>query len=63
MDQLAHSHLACKVEGYVSGFAKPEDFDNERSELFLPDSLAIEIRRLCVENQPAEEGRGVDRVD
>jgi len=55
---LAHSHLATKVEGYVCGYAKPEMFDDEVTELSLPKSLAVAIRKMCVANQPPEATAG-----
>jgi hypothetical protein len=53
--QLSHSHLACKIEGYVCGFAKPELLDEEGAELYIPSELASLVRKLCVKNQPPEE--------
>ncbi|OXA42709.1 Peptide methionine sulfoxide reductase [Folsomia candida] len=54
--QLAHSHLATRVEGYVCGYAKPELFDDEVAELYLPTTLSSDIRKECMANQPSDEG-------
>ncbi|ODM95287.1 Peptide methionine sulfoxide reductase [Orchesella cincta] len=59
--QLAHSHLACRLEGYVSGYGKPEDFDKEIPELYIPPGVADMVRESCVQNQVIEAG--ADRMN
>jgi len=54
--QMAHSHLACRLEGYVAGFATPAEFDKELSDLHIPEQVAHLVRRLCEQNQIPEPG-------
>lgn len=48
---MAHSHLACRLEGYIAGFGTPSNFDKEISDLHIPEHVASAVRKLCEENQ------------
>ncbi|CAL8143156.1 unnamed protein product [Orchesella dallaii] len=54
--QLAHSHLACRLEGYIAGYDKPENFDKEVPDLYIPQDVVELVRASCVENQIPEPG-------
>ena len=43
-EDLLNSHVACRLNGYVGGYGKPSDFDQEWEKLGLNEKMADYVR-------------------